>query len=553
MAIAVRTMMKFFSRQEFMRKTTTPIGLRHTSPSSRGSPEFLLPCQRLVRPPPLGSTFLKGQPFTMLFGRSVRFSSSSSSSSFLEVEEMTSPPSALVSSGLHPCSPWLMLPPELDTATGEEFDCFYSLLDKQVVKLNRKQCLRVPDGATCFGSSRGWLGFVDPKDCSLYLSNPFSLLPHQQPHSPRVIQLPPIETLPLVVGTVRNPESNVIEKLHVNLRDDTSDTSDSDDEIETLPLVVGTVRNPESNVIEKLHVNLGDDTSDTSDSDDEKFCIIPIDLVSFHIKIQNLALSSDPSNEEEDCLLLAEYGDPGKFAFCRPGRDTAWTALDGPGPTFSQFAYSKKENLFYSLFGREGIQAWDVSNPCTPAKRTTILPERQSRVVKNGFFMQQYLVVDESLGGVLLVNRHCARFSVAVDGTFIDKDPNDPWARFIPEDHALLDTLPPYKTLGFDVYKLNCAEKKMECIKCLGDRAIFLGLNSNSFSLSTCEFPGLRPNSIYFTDCYFEPMLYGQYPGGGSDLGTFNLEDNSIMRCCEDLKKRQMETSLRWIAPANSC
>ncbi|KAK9283346.1 hypothetical protein L1049_011588 [Liquidambar formosana] len=359
-AITGRTMMKFFPRQEFMRKTTTPRGLRHTSPSLRGLPEFLLPRQGLLRPPPLGSTFLKGQLFTMLFGRSVRFSSSSSSSSSspVEVEEMTSPPSALVSSGLHPRSPWLMLPPELDTATGEEFDCFYSLLDKQVVKLNRKKSLRVPEGARCFGSTRGWLGFVDPKDCSLYLSNPFSLLPHQQPHSPRVIQLPPFETLAFVVGTVRNSESNVIEKFVVRMQEDGA----------------------EHDIWEEL-----------------TFCP---EFWSSSMP-RHLAMSSDPSNED-DCVILTDWDGCREFGFCRPGRDTAWTSWDGPEWSPSEFAYSKKERRFYSIFDFGGIQALDVVG--TPPKRTIIFPElHDQRLLMIGFHMRQYLVIDESSSDILLV------------------------------------------------------------------------------------------------------------------------------------------------------
>lgn len=117
---------------------------------------------------------------------------------------MTSPVVSSSGGGLDSSSPWLMLPPEVDSFTGEKLDCFYSPLDKQVVKLNRKKSLGIPnDDAECVSSTCGWLAFIDPTDCSLYLSNPFSL---------RVIQLPPIETLPGVFETIRNPkEPDVIE------------------------------------------------------------------------------------------------------------------------------------------------------------------------------------------------------------------------------------------------------------------------------------------------------------------------------------------------------
>ncbi|XP_074283021.1 uncharacterized protein LOC141607565 [Silene latifolia] len=104
----------------------------------------------------------------------------------------------------NPASPWLMLPSEVDENTGQKLDCFYSLADDKILRLNRKKSLKVPDTAKCIASTMGWLGFVDTKDCSVYLSNPFLN---------DVVQLPSLETLPSVLAVQRDPKTNNILKF----------------------------------------------------------------------------------------------------------------------------------------------------------------------------------------------------------------------------------------------------------------------------------------------------------------------------------------------------
>ena len=60
----------------------------------------------------------------------------------------------------------------------------------------------------------------------------------------------------------------------------------------------------------------------------------------------------------------------------------------------------------------------------------------------------------------------------------------------------------------------------------LGDTTFFLGANS-SLSVQACQFPGIKPNHIYFTDdCFLTYLAYEE--GGGLDMGVFNLADGSI-------------------------
>ncbi|PHU28399.1 hypothetical protein BC332_00492 [Capsicum chinense] len=84
-----------------------------------------------------------------------------------------------------------------------------------------------------------------------------------------------------------------------------------------------------------------------------------------------------------------------------------------------------------------------------------------------------------------------------------------------------------YKTLKFKVFELDVIKGELkEEIKTLGESAIFVGHNTPS-SVDSSKFRGVKPNHIYFTDCWSDHfnVLEG---GGGRDMGTYNLEDAKI-------------------------
>ncbi|XP_068331736.1 uncharacterized protein [Pyrus communis] len=91
-------------------------------------------------------------------------------------------------------------------------------------------------------------------------------------------------------------------------------------------------------------------------------------------------------------------------------------------------------------------------------------------------------------------------------------------------------------TEGFHVYKLvfkgkdESAVEQVE-VKSIGGEAIFVGDNY-SMSVLASDRPGLQPNCIYYTDDLEEVAgkpTYFNYKGP-SDMGIFNLEDETIAR-----------------------
>lgn len=100
----------------------------------------------------------------------------------------------------------------------------------------------------------------------------------------------------------------------------------------------------------------------------------------------------------------------------------------------------------------------------------------------------------ESLGSLLVVVRHgglcLSRFPftpVYEDEVYDEEE--------VPEfDGQLI-----FHTIFFRVYEVDLAAGKLTETKQIGDMALFLGANA-SLSVQASQFPGVKPNCIYFTD-----------------------------------------------------
>ncbi|CAK9186233.1 unnamed protein product [Ilex paraguariensis] len=108
-------------------------------------------------------------------------------------------------------------------------------------------------------------------------------------------------------------------------------------------------------------------------------------------------------------------------------------------------------------------------------------------------------------------------------------------------------------TYRFKIFKLqfnpNEEAERVE-VKSLGGDALFLGDNQ-SMAVLASDFPGCRPNCIYFTDHYLmvahPPPVYGR-----CDLGIFNVDDGSFQGLCNlDCSQKHLVPAI-WILPTPS-
>ncbi|KAL3629301.1 hypothetical protein CASFOL_026523 [Castilleja foliolosa] len=95
-----------------------------------------------------------------------------------------------------------------------------------------------------------------------------------------------------------------------------------------------------------------------------------------------------------------------------------------------------------------------------------------------------------------------------------------------------------HMTIGFDVWKYDSKKGKFKYVDCLslGDWAIFVGSHNHSVAIQANEFPGAKPNSIYFTDGHFTGTLKGGdddrlFGFNGHDIGIYNYRDKTVSPC----------------------
>lgn len=202
---------------------------------------------------------------------------------------------------------------------------------------------------------------------------------------------------------------------------------------------------------------------------------------------KKLVLSSSPSRAN-GFTALAILNQTGDLAFCRNG-DESWTFIDGARSYSEDVVYL--EGLFFAVNKYGGVAVCDVRG-VSPSVSFMETPRQMGADM-------QYLV--NSGDDLLLVSR------------YLDLDNVDDESNVV------------YRTVGFDVFKMDWSGPRWEKVKDLGDRMLFIGLNSSS-SLSASDFPECFGNSIYFTDDYSEFNF--ERAVGEHDSGIFRLCDETI-------------------------
>lgn len=205
--------------------------------------------------------------------------------------------------------------------------------------------------------------------------------------------------------------------------------------------------------------------------------------------IKKLVLSSSPL-EDNNFIALAILNETGDLAFCKNG-DQSWTFIDDARSFSEDVIYYK--GLFYAVNKYGAVAVCDLHGASVKVSIVQ-LPRQYDGDM-------QYLV--NSGEELLLVTRS------------LDLEYNNV------EYYLTLG----YRTVRFEVFRMNWSRPQWEGVVSLGDRMLFIGENS-SLSLSASDFPGCVGNCIYYTDDYCESNNDGVF--GDYDLGIFKLWDGSI-------------------------
>ncbi|PON60612.1 F-box domain containing protein [Parasponia andersonii] len=224
--------------------------------------------------------------------------------------------------------------------------------------------------------------------------------------------------------------------------------------------------------------------------------------------VKKVILSSSPK-ESDGFVALAILNQTGDLAFCKDG-DQSWTFIEGARSYSEDAVYCN--GLFYAVNKYGAVAVCDVRGS-SPNVSIIETPRQLGADM-------QYLV---SSGNELLLV-----------------------SRYLDLDYVNSEEL--YRTVGFDVFRMDWSGPRWDKVKDLGDRMLFIGQNS-SLSLSASDFPGCFGNCIYFTDDYSKLNYESVF--GECDSGIFRLWDRTIegqwnSHCTEHWP------TLVWVSP-NPC
>ncbi|KAL6493343.1 hypothetical protein OROGR_033102 [Orobanche gracilis] len=259
-----------------------------------------------------------------------------------------------------------------------------------------------------------------------------------------------------------------------------------------------------------------------------------------------LILSAGGDIEADGCLARMTYSDkPLTLAFCSPLRSKEWTLLNvwggGDGRDYyDNIVYSTTHHrLFCAIrysggYDVTGLECWDLNG--NPPRRDWVIHQRKSRWPVMSEFKERchqvrYLVCSGEV--LLLVVRH-VNIRAGPHGSMVDEVMLSP-------DMGCLYTKTPYKTIDFDVYRIDPERglgevELME--RSLGGLAIFVGINE-PFAIRAAkeEVGGVRPDCVYFTEDNHPLaellMVEGSCTYGGHDNGIFDYKNKDFYSCCD--------------------
>jgi hypothetical protein len=357
----------------------------------------------------------------------------------LQINPLSASPSDQAAQPLSQCShkklhsassfPLLMMEPEVDKDNNHLIR-FADFPDNRVWTTKGMVPKEVND-AICIGSSHGWLAYISRRDCSIFLWNPFITI--TSPDPPRLIRLPPIDTLPHVT-VVPLGESGISRKS-----DDWHCTS-------TTSNILRSAYEDEFSADFNFKVEYQDTVLGLKGRGD--YIISPNELSIYFIR--KIVLSSAPTSD--DCVVVAlphRQHNP-SIAFCKPG-DKSWTFVE-PVKEFSRIedVIHFQDHLFYTVSsGGTPIVAYDLADLSSPKSyfleaSFNFQPLSSTcQSITSWSVAKHYLV--ESLGNLLWVRR------------FVSSHMDD-MANMLYDEEVEF----PRRTTGFDVYRLDFARNTWE-------------------------------------------------------------------------------------------
>lgn len=229
----------------------------------------------------------------------------------------------------------------------------------------------------------------------------------------------------------------------------------------------------------------------------------------------------------------------GRAALCSPRRSNEWTFLSGDR-VYDDLVYSSRHNrLLCVTRGKTILEGWDTTDESPRLDWAIQDKEELDFDVNKEYFrwpsrcmlkrecgQVKYLVCDDHSGDLFLVVRH-VNLLAGPYGALVDKI-------VLSEYSGRHYVKTPYKTIDFDVYKIDWKRGEvMHMEDSLEGLAMFVGTN-HSFAIRATEVPGLKRDSVYFTDeiRLVGPTRFARTNYGGHDNGIFDYQNKDLSSCC---------------------
>ncbi|KAL5720248.1 SWR1-complex protein 3 [Ranunculus cassubicifolius] len=205
--------------------------------------------------------------------------------------------------------------------------------------------------------------------------------------------------------------------------------------------------------------------------------------------VYRFALSSRNHQLEHDgCVVMVIYSESGKLAFASP-KSKSWNAIKSLD-YFHDIVFFKGK--FYAVNSDGGLSECNTD--------TSLIEPKQLKELafKRNHWWKFYLF--EMAGDLHLLKRSFETKLLGSDGA----------------SRYCVGTC-------FEVYKFDFNTRKMWMkVSDLGNNAVFIGMNS-SFSVSSIDYPNIKPNSIYFMD--------GEdWYKNGKEIGIYDYKEKKFER-----------------------